>query len=113
MMSLGTMSIAGWVPMALAAHSAAVLGRLQQPVAPHQHFHALLVDEVVVELVDDSGEQRGLVLALAAGTLLVAQQEHLVHAHVQGIGLKAVDQVVQQVEDDLVDVGMYGHHSRQ
>ncbi len=59
-------------------------------------------------VVDGLGEELGLVLALAARAGLFADEKHLVHSHVQGVGLEGVDQLVHEAEDDGIDLGMQG-----
>ena len=53
-----------------------------------------------------SGEQFGLVLAVAAGAFLLADVEHLVHAGMESIGLENVAELIDHIEHHLVDVGM-------
>ncbi len=61
---------------------------------------------MVVVIVHGFGEKLGLVLAFAARAVVLADQENLVHAHVQGVRLEGVDQLVHQREDYLVDLGV-------
>ena len=68
---------------------------VQQPVAPHQHFNFPLARQVGVVVIDGPGEQLRRVLAFAAGAVLRGDEEHLVHADVQGVGLEAGQRLAQ------------------
>src|SRR5205814_601866 len=73
---------------------AAVAGglRIQEPVAPHQHSQFLFVDQVAVQVVDGPREEFGRVLPLAARAVVTADQEDLVHPHVERIRFEGLDQ---------------------
>ena len=105
-MSLGTRSTARWVlidagfPLADARALA-----VEEAVAPHPHG-PFGEGQVVVHRADFLREQLGLVLALAAGAVVLAEQEDFVHADVEGVGAGGVREFVDQVEDDVVHLGM-------
>ena len=73
---------------------------VEQPVAPHQHLHTFLANQMIVQFVHDLGKQVTHVFAFASRTVLVTDQEHFVHADVERIGFEGIDQFVDQRKDD-------------
>ena len=61
-----------------------------------------MADNVLMQVVNGFGKQSRRVLAAAAWTMFGSDQKHFVHADVEGIGLKSICQLVNQITDNLI-----------
>ncbi|HEV3278133.1 MAG TPA: hypothetical protein VG860_15050 [Terriglobia bacterium] len=88
------------LPLTHSGHAA-----IQEAVAPHPHL-AVRLGEVVVEGANFLGEHFRAVARPAARAVRIREDEDLVHAHVDGVRLAHVGQLIHEIEHHLVDVRM-------
>lgn len=79
-----------------------------ETVAPHQHGQLVLTHQMLVVIVHRFCEQVGRVFTSATRALVAGYKEHLIHAHMKGVCLESLNQLVHQREDHPVHLWMEG-----